>query len=110
MLSDMDRPSIRLNLVSLSFARKGAGALTCPAGRLRRDRRPREPALSGVEGSLLAQLAKVFVIPYVVRGAECRASMADFTLADTSSVSRTVNPAVEIGSPTRISSGWHLMW
>jgi hypothetical protein len=36
--------------------------------------------------------------------------MADFTLADTSSVSRTVNPAVEIGSPTRISSGWHLMW
>src|ERR1035437_1730347 len=48
--------------------------------------------------------------PYVVLGAECRASIADFTLADTSSVSCTVNPAVEIGSPTRISSGWDLMW
>jgi hypothetical protein len=48
--------------------------------------------------------------PYVVLCAECRASMADFTFADTSSVSRTVNPAVETGSPTRISSGWHLMW
>src|ERR1035441_8688046 len=74
MLSDMDRPSIRLNLVSLSFARKGAGALTCPAGRLRRDRRPREPALSGVEGSLRAKLAKVFVIPmwFGARNAELR--------------------------------------
>src|ERR1039457_5653353 len=77
--------------------------------------------------------------PYVVLGAECRASIADFTLADTPSVSCTVNPAVglgwefrssfavfaladtpsvsctvnpavEIGWPTRISSGWHLMW
>src|ERR1700732_5202040 len=43
---------------------------------------------------------------YVVLGAECRVSIAAFTLAETASVSCTVNPAVEIGSPTRISSGW----
>ena len=48
--------------------------------------------------------------PYVVLEAECRASIAAFTLDETASVSCTVNPAVEIGSPTRISSGWHLMW
>jgi len=47
---------------------------------------------------------------YALLGAECRASSAAFTLADTSSVSRTVNPVVGIISPTRISSGWHLMW
>src|ERR1700682_5443434 len=46
---------------------------------------------------------------YVVLGAECRASIAAFTFAETASVCGTVNPAVEIGSPTRISSGCHWM-
>ena len=32
----------------------------------------------------------------MVPGAECRASIAAFTLADTASVSRRVNPVVEI--------------
>jgi hypothetical protein len=47
---------------------------------------------------------------YVVLGAEYKLCMADFTLSDTLSVSCTVKPAVEITSPMRISSGWHLMW
>jgi hypothetical protein len=47
---------------------------------------------------------------YVLLGADCSPSIAAFTFAETASVSCTVNPAVEIGSPTRISSGWHLMW
>ena len=40
---------------------------------------------------------------YAVLGAECRASIADFTFAATSSVSRNVRPVVEMGSPIRIS-------
>jgi len=47
---------------------------------------------------------------YVLLGAECSASIAAFTFAETSSVSRTLSPAVGMISPTRISSGWHLMW
>jgi hypothetical protein len=35
--------------------------------------------------------------------------MLDFTRAETVSVSASVSPPVEITSPTRISSGWHLM-
>jgi hypothetical protein len=37
-------------------------------------------------------------------------SIAALTLADTASVSRSVIPVVDIGWPTRISSGRLLMW
>ncbi len=47
---------------------------------------------------------------YIILGADRRVSIAALTVADTLSVSCTVNPLVEIGSPTRISSGWHRMW
>ena len=46
---------------------------------------------------------------YAILGKLCSASIAAFTSADTASVSRTVNPVVEITFPIRISSGWHLM-
>ena len=42
-------------------------------------------------------------------GAEYSDSIAALTLAETLPVSLAVSPAVEITSPTRISSGWHLM-
>jgi hypothetical protein len=94
------------------------------------DGRPREPALSEVEGSKPSKARQLPVAtatlgfapvagfsrtveggcPYVLLGADCSPSIAAFTFAETASVSCTVNPAVEIGSPTRISSGWHLMW
>src|SRR5262249_39164759 len=40
---------------------------------------------------------------------ECSSSIAAFTWAESASMSCPFNPAVEIGLPTRISSGRHLM-
>ncbi len=70
--------------------------------------KPWRAALAWTDGGVCPYA--IIGCPYALLGAECRASSAAFTLADTSSVSRTVNPAVGIISPTRISSGWHLMW
>ncbi|MGC2558801.1 MAG: hypothetical protein WA389_08210, partial [Terriglobales bacterium] len=44
------------------------------------------------------------------RGGACSSSIAAFTRAVTASVSAIVSPSVAIGSPTRISKGWDLMW
>ncbi len=40
----------------------------------------------------------------------CSRLISASTLAESSSISRSVSPLVETGVPTRISSGWHFTW